>query len=110
MAERRTTIMNEASVSAAEVARFNALAAEWWDPRGPMRPLHAMNPARMGWIITRIARRHGRAPGAERPLEGLAVLDVGCGAGLASEALARAGAAVTGLDAAGTALQAARAH
>ena len=93
-----------------EIAKFDRLAAEWWDPRGPMRPLHAMNPARMGWIIARTARRHGRNPGAARPLAGLSVLDVGCGAGLASEALARAGARVTGLDAAGAALAAARAH
>jgi len=91
------------TVSAAEVARFDALAAEWWDPAGPMRPLHAMNPARIGWIVERIARRFpGRA--------GLAVLDVGCGAGLASEALARRGFAVLGLDAAGAAIEAAIAH
>ncbi|MDO9710725.1 bifunctional 2-polyprenyl-6-hydroxyphenol methylase/3-demethylubiquinol 3-O-methyltransferase UbiG [Paracraurococcus lichenis] len=98
----------------AEIAKFDRLAADWWDPKGPMRPLHAMNPARMGWIVPRIARAQGRAqgrdPAAARPLEGLRVLDVGCGAGLASEALARAGAAVTGLDAAGAALSAARAH
>jgi 2-polyprenyl-6-hydroxyphenyl methylase / 3-demethylubiquinone-9 3-methyltransferase len=94
----------------AEIAKFDRLAAEWWNPRGPMAPLHAMNPARMGWIIARIARRHGRDPAAPEALAGLSVLDVGCGAGLASEALARAGARVTGLDAAGTALTAARAH
>jgi 2-polyprenyl-6-hydroxyphenyl methylase/3-demethylubiquinone-9 3-methyltransferase len=93
-----------------EIEKFDRLAARWWDPRGPMAPLHAMNPARMGWIIARIARRAGRDPAAPRPLEGLRVLDVGCGAGLASEALARAGAAVTGLDAAGEALAAGRAH
>ncbi|MBX9700896.1 MAG: bifunctional 3-demethylubiquinol 3-O-methyltransferase/2-polyprenyl-6-hydroxyphenol methylase, partial [Acetobacteraceae bacterium] len=74
----------------AEIAKFDRLAARWWDPRGPMAPLHAMNPARMGWIIARLARRAGRDPAADRPLAGLAVLDVGCGAGLASEALARA--------------------
>jgi len=93
-----------------EIAKFDALADRWWDPRGPMAPLHAMNPARMGWIIDRIARRHGRDPAGTAPLAGLRVLDVGCGAGLASEALARAGAAVTGLDAAAGALEAARAH
>ncbi len=95
---------------AGEVAKFDRLAAQWWDPRGPMAPLHAMNPARMGWITARLARRHGRAPDGPAPLRGLRVLDVGCGAGLASEALARAGAEVTGLDAAGGALAAARAH
>ena len=94
----------------AEIAKFDRLAAQWWDPKGPMAPLHAMNPARMGWIISRLARQHGRDPAAAEPLAGLRVLDVGCGAGLASEALARAGARVTGLDAAATALGAARAH
>lgn len=89
------------SVDAGEVARFNALAASWWDPNGPMRPLHRMNPLRVGWIDTRIRRRFA---GPVR------LLDVGCGAGLAAEALARLGHRVTGLDAAGEALAAARAH
>lgn len=95
---------------AEEIEKFDRLAARWWDPRGPMAPLHAMNPARMGWIIARVARQHGRDPKAPGPLSGLRVLDVGCGAGLASEALARAGATVTGLDAAAEALAAGRAH
>ena len=94
----------------AEIAKFDRLAAQWWDPSGPMAPLHAMNPARTGWIVERLARRYGRDPMVLSPLSGLRVLDVGCGAGLASEALARAGAAVTGLDAAPAALGAARAH
>ncbi|MCO6419209.1 bifunctional 2-polyprenyl-6-hydroxyphenol methylase/3-demethylubiquinol 3-O-methyltransferase UbiG [Siccirubricoccus sp. KC 17139] len=98
------------SADGAEIAKFDRLAGRWWDPKGPMAPLHAMNPARMGWVIGHLARRHGRDPATARPLEGLSVLDVGCGAGLASEALARAGADVTGLDAAGAALEAARAH
>ncbi len=93
-----------------EIAKFDRLAARWWDPRGPMAPLHAMNPARMGWITERLARAHRRDPGTPRPLAGLRVLDVGCGAGLASEVLARAGADVTGLDAAAEALGVARAH
>jgi 2-polyprenyl-6-hydroxyphenyl methylase/3-demethylubiquinone-9 3-methyltransferase len=84
----------------AEIAKFDRLAVEWWDPKGPMAPLHAMNPARMGWIIGRLGGR----------LDGMRILDVGCGAGLASEALARAGARVTGLDAAASALGVARAH
>ena len=93
-----------------EIAKFDRLAAQWWNPRGPMAPLHAMNPARMGWITERLARAHRRDPAATRPLAGLKVLDVGCGAGLASEALARAGADVTGLDAAAEAIGAARTH
>jgi 2-polyprenyl-6-hydroxyphenyl methylase/3-demethylubiquinone-9 3-methyltransferase len=86
-----------------EVAKFDALAARWWDPAGPMAPLHRMNPLRMGWIEARLVQRFGG-------LGGLPVADVGCGAGLASEWLARRGAAVTGLDAAGEALAAGRAH
>jgi 2-polyprenyl-6-hydroxyphenyl methylase/3-demethylubiquinone-9 3-methyltransferase len=91
----------------AEIRKFGALADRWWDPDGPMRPLHRMNPLRTGWIADRIARAHGRQG---RDLTGLSLLDVGCGAGLASEAFARMGATVTGLDAAGEALAAARAH
>ena len=90
-----------ASVVPAEVARFDALAAQWWDPRGPMGALHAMNPLRVGWIDQRVRARFG---GAVR------VLDVGCGAGLAAEALAGLGHDVLGLDAAGEAIAAARAH
>lgn len=92
----------EATVSAAEVARFDALAASWWDPRGPMRALHRMNPVRIRWICERIRQRFGEAP--------VRVLDVGCGAGLASEALARKGFQVLGIDPAADAIAAARRH
>lgn len=91
----------------AEIRKFGALADRWWDPDGPMKPLHRMNGLRTGWIARRIAAAHGRT-GTD--LTGLTLLDVGCGAGLASEAFARMGATVTGLDAAGEALEAARAH
>lgn len=86
----------------AEVARFNALAGRWWDPDGPMRPLHRMNRLRVGWIDRRVRARFG--PG------GVRLLDVGCGAGLAAEAFARAGHIVLGIDAAGEALAAGRDH
>lgn len=89
------------SVRTDEIARFDALAARWWDPRGPMAPLHAMNPLRVGWIDRRLQARYG---GPTR------VLDVGCGAGLAAEALARRGHVVLGLDAAGEAIAAAEVH
>lgn len=95
--------MSRATVSAEEVTRFDALAGEWWDPKGPMRPLHAMNPARIGWIGERLERRFG-------PSSHPRVLDIGCGAGLASEALARLGCDVVGVDAAPLTIAAARAH
>ena len=88
------------SVRAEEVARFDALAAQWWDSGGPMAPLHAMNPARIGWILAHLPNRQ----------PGLRLLDVGCGAGLAAEALAREGLDVLGIDAAGAAIEAAQAH
>jgi len=94
---------SDTTVSADEVARFDALAGQWWDPDGPMRPLHRMNPVRVDWIAARIAARFPD-PAC------VSLLDVGCGAGLASEALAGLGYQVTGLDAAGEAINAARAH
>ncbi|MBP0447598.1 bifunctional 2-polyprenyl-6-hydroxyphenol methylase/3-demethylubiquinol 3-O-methyltransferase UbiG [Roseomonas sp. SSH11] len=99
--------MAQGTVLAEEVAKFDALASEWWNPRGPMAPLHAMNPLRTRWIAERLGAATGREPGA---LGGLALLDVGCGAGLAAEALARRGARVTGLDMAAEALEVARFH
>ena len=89
------------SVRSDEIARFDALAAEWWDPAGPMSQLHAMNPIRVGWIDRRVRMHFG---GPQR------VLDVGCGAGLASEALALLGHEVLGIDAAPDVIAAARAH
>jgi 2-polyprenyl-6-hydroxyphenyl methylase / 3-demethylubiquinone-9 3-methyltransferase len=91
----------QAGVSPEEIARFDALAAQWWDPAGPMRPLHAMNRLRVEWVLARVRRRFS---GPVR------ILDVGCGAGLAAEAFARAGHDVLGLDAAAEALEAGRAH
>lgn len=87
---------------AAEVQKFGALASRWWDRNGPMRPLHAMNPARTAWVMRRVRARFGSSR--------VRVLDVGCGAGLLSESLTRAGCAVTGIDAAGEVIAVARAH
>lgn len=98
------------TASASEIAKFDQIAAAWWDPDGPMAPLHRMHPCRMDWVIGGIATALGRDPGAEAPLAGLRILDVGCGAGLVAESLARAGAEVTGLDAAAEALAVARRH
>jgi 2-polyprenyl-6-hydroxyphenyl methylase/3-demethylubiquinone-9 3-methyltransferase len=94
--------MQASSVRGEEIARFDALAARWWEPAGPMRPLHLMNPVRAGWILDRVTRARGSAD--------LRILDVGCGAGLLAEALAKGGADVLGLDAAAEAIAAAEAH
>jgi 2-polyprenyl-6-hydroxyphenyl methylase / 3-demethylubiquinone-9 3-methyltransferase len=91
------------SADPAELRRFAGLAERWWDPNGPLAPLHKLNPVRLGYIRRQACARFGRAPAAGdpadlRPLEGLAVLDVGCGGGLLCEPLARLGAQVTGID------------
>ncbi len=98
------------SVDAQEVARFDRLAERWWDPTGPLKPLHALNPTRIEFIRDRLAALSGRDPLAERPLEGLRVLDVGCGGGLVCEPLTRLGATVSGIDAAERNIEAAKAH
>ena len=86
------------SVDAGEVARFNALAADWWNPRGAMAPLHVFNPVRLGYIRDQAIAHFGLDGPARRPLTGKRLLDVGCGGGILSEPMARLGADVTGLD------------
>mgnify|MGYP003664464516 FL=1 len=93
-----------------EVARFSAMADEWWDPAGKFRPLHKFNPIRLGYIRDRLCDRFGRDPRSLTPLDGLTLLDVGCGGGLISEPLARMGATVTGIDASERNIGTARAH
>ena len=99
-----------ATVDPEETRRFAAIASEWWDPDGKFRPLHAMNPVRVGWLRDRIAAHFGRDPLAPRPLAGLSLLDAGCGGGLAAEPMARLGAAVTAIDAETETVEIARAH
>ncbi|MFJ7438009.1 bifunctional 2-polyprenyl-6-hydroxyphenol methylase/3-demethylubiquinol 3-O-methyltransferase UbiG [Methylorubrum thiocyanatum] len=102
--------MTGASIDRDEVARFDALAARWWDERGPMAVLHKFNPVRVGYIRDEVCRIFDRDPTAPFPLEGLSVIDIGCGGGVLSEPLARLGATVTGLDPATGNIAAARAH
>ncbi len=99
-----------AGVDTREVAKFEAMAAEWWDPTGKFKPLHMLNPCRLEYIVAQIAATHGRDRRAPRPLEGLRVLDIGCGGGLLSEPMARLGAAVTGIDPAARNIPVARLH
>lgn len=100
----------ETTVDAAEVAKFEAMAAEWWDPDGKFRPLHGMNPCRLDYICGQIAAEFGRDLRHERPFAGLRLLDIGCGGGLLSEPMARLGADVVGADAAAGNIPVARVH
>jgi 2-polyprenyl-6-hydroxyphenyl methylase/3-demethylubiquinone-9 3-methyltransferase len=98
------------SVDAAEVERFSRLASDWWDARGPMAALHKLNPIRLGYIRDKAAARFGRDPKKLDCLKGLRMLDIGCGAGILSEPLARLGAQMVGADPAQENIAAATAH
>ncbi|HWU61623.1 MAG TPA: bifunctional 2-polyprenyl-6-hydroxyphenol methylase/3-demethylubiquinol 3-O-methyltransferase UbiG [Ensifer sp.] len=87
------------TIDQAEVDRFTAMAAEWWNPTGKFKPLHKFNPVRIRYIRDKAAAHFGRDANSHKPLEGLRVLDIGCGGGLLSEPMARMGATVIGADA-----------
>lgn len=88
------------SIDPTEIAKFEAMAAEWWDPKGKFKPLHMMNPVRLDYIVSQIAAEFGRDRRSLRPFEGIRLLDIGCGGGLIAEPMARLGAEVVGADAA----------
>lgn len=87
------------TIDQAEIDHFSSIAAEWWDPKGKFKPLHKFNPVRVEYIRDKASEHFGRDPKSHRPLEGLRVLDIGCGGGLLSEPVARMGASVVGADA-----------
>ncbi len=97
-----------ATVDETEIGNFEAMAAEWWDPKGRLRPLHEMNPVRLSWLKREICRHFGRSEDDTRALDGLTVCDVGCGGGLLTIPLARLGAVATGVDAGAANVEAAR--
>ena len=102
--------MNTSTIDPAEVAKFEAMAAEWWDPQGKFKPLHMLNPCRLDYLTAQIAAEFDRDLTGPLPFAGLRLLDIGCGGGLLAEPMARLGATVVGADAAPRNLPVARLH
>jgi 2-polyprenyl-6-hydroxyphenyl methylase/3-demethylubiquinone-9 3-methyltransferase len=100
----------QSTVDPSEIAKFEAMAAEWWDPNGKFKPLHMLNPCRLDYITSQIAAEFYRDLTSPQPFAGLRLLDIGCGGGLLSEPMARLGATVVGADAAEGNLPVARIH
>jgi len=100
----------QTTIDPAEVAKFEAMAAEWWDPNGKFKPLHMLNPCRLDYITSQIAAEFDRDLGIDSPFAGLRILDIGCGGGLLSEPMARLGADVVGADAAERNIPVAQVH
>lgn len=101
---------SQSTVDPSEVAKFEAMAAEWWDPNGKFKPLHMLNPCRLDYITRQIAAEFDRDLSQPNPFNGLRLLDIGCGGGLLSEPMARLGASVIGADAAGGNIPVAKVH
>src|SRR3984893_13824741 len=98
------------TVDRADIDRFAAQSASWWDPEGSFRPLHRINPTRLDFIRRQLLPAFGRDTPALRPFDGLTLIDIGCGGGLIAEPMARLGFAVTGIDAGAATIDVARAH
>jgi len=100
----------QSSIDPEDVARFSAIAAEWWDMGGKFAPLHKFNPVRLGWIRNQLCGHFGLDQQSKTPFEGLRLLDIGCGGGLLSEPMARMGADVVGADASENNIKTASVH
>ena len=101
---------NQSTVDPAEVAKFEAMAAEWWDLEGKFKPLHMLNPCRLDYITQQISMEFDRDLSVDLPFKGLRILDIGCGGGLLCEPMARLGATVVGADAAAGNIPVAKLH
>ncbi len=101
---------HQTTVDASEIAKFEAMAAEWWDPNGKFKPLHMLNPCRLDYITRQIAAEFDRDVTQANPFAGLRLLDIGCGGGLLAEPMARLGAEVVGADAAERNIPVAKVH
>ncbi|MEM9139470.1 MAG: bifunctional 2-polyprenyl-6-hydroxyphenol methylase/3-demethylubiquinol 3-O-methyltransferase UbiG [Pseudomonadota bacterium] len=102
--------MAHTTIDEGEIAKFQAMAEEWWDPNGKFKPLHMLNPCRLDYITTQVAAQHDRDLTQPKPFEGLRFLDIGCGGGLLCEPMARLGGEVIGADAAERNIPVARIH
>lgn len=100
----------QTTIDPTEVAKFQAMADEWWDPNGKFKPLHHLNPTRLDYIVDQLAAEFGRDPKTPKPFAGLRLLDIGCGGGLLSEPMARLGFEVVGADAAAGNIPVAKLH
>lgn len=108
--DRTLPAASAATVDQDEIARFGAIAAEWWDPKGKFRPLHQLNPLRLAFIRRRLCQQFDRDERSSRAAEALDVLDIGCGGGLLSEPMTRQGGRVKGIDPSEDTIAVARAH
>ena len=102
--------MTDTTINADEIAKFSAMADDWWDPKGDFKPLHKFNPVRLAYVRDWTLKHFGRDETKRYPLEGLKLLDIGCGGGLLTEPLTRLGATVTGIDAGAKNIAVARLH
>ncbi|MDR0252070.1 MAG: bifunctional 2-polyprenyl-6-hydroxyphenol methylase/3-demethylubiquinol 3-O-methyltransferase UbiG [Brucellaceae bacterium] len=103
-------VSGRTTIDPAEVAHFSRIASEWWNPQGKFRPLHKFNPTRLEYLKEQICKHFNRDPLMAKPLEGLRILDIGCGGGLLCEPMARLGATVIGADASTTNIEVAKIH
>ena len=104
------TQTGQVTIDPQEVAKFTAMAEDWWNPHGKFKPLHKFNPVRLAYIRDKLCKQFDRDPKSEQPLKGLRLLDIGCGGGLLSEPMARLGAEVLGADAAEANIKTASLH